>query len=229
VAQRLQELGRFILFGMAITLAVAWSIAALRDPYGAGTHLREYFFLREYVRVQQWQGWGASTCLVVRISRDSSLAPWANRVDSREHAQITVPDWCDLDGSTLEFQEAGVRAEHRAQHATGFPFLAFKAEVVRVGEAALYSGQHHARYGIPTGQRPSIVRGCRQPRLLPVKPIWIGFAANSLLYAGVAYFVVRARFHFVRIRRIDHDQCPSCGYPIPRREHVRCPECGAVS
>jgi len=60
-------------------------------------------------------------------------------------------------------------------------------------------------------------------RTLPWRPLLPGFAANTALYAALAY----APFGFVgwrRARRRSRDRCPSCGYAIT--DLPTCPECG---
>ncbi|MHC4304038.1 MAG: hypothetical protein ACYTFF_19180 [Planctomycetota bacterium] len=66
------------------------------------------------------------------------------------------------------------------------------------------------------------------PRVLPLRPILISFAGNSVAYAAVLWGIVlgpgTAR-RFIRRRR---HLCPACGYPVGKSE--LCTECGrAVS
>jgi len=55
---------------------------------------------------------------------------------------------------------------------------------------------------------------------LPLRPVWPGFAINTLLYAALLWlpFVVR---RWVRVRR---GLCPKCAYPMG--ESAVCSECG---
>ncbi len=65
-------------------------------------------------------------------------------------------------------------------------------------------------------------------RALPIKPIWPGFAINTIFYAvilwALGYAPVKLR-SFVRDRR---GMCPSCGYDLRHVDHAVCPECGAT-
>ncbi len=58
---------------------------------------------------------------------------------------------------------------------------------------------------------------------LPLRPIWPGFAVNTLMYAAIlglipGLFVLR---RFIRVRRC---RCPKCAYPMG--ESAVCSECG---
>ncbi len=55
---------------------------------------------------------------------------------------------------------------------------------------------------------------------LPLRPIWPGFAGNTLFYATLLWlpFVLR------RLIRVQRGLCPACAYP--RGESVVCSECG---
>ena len=65
----------------------------------------------------------------------------------------------------------------------------------------------------------------REPRLIPLRPIWPGFAVNTLVYAVlvvVVWFAVRAGYQY--LTRSRRGLCPKCGYP--RGESAVCSECG---
>ena len=55
---------------------------------------------------------------------------------------------------------------------------------------------------------------------MPLRPIWPGFAINTLFYAAILWlpFVLR------RIIRIRRGLCPACAYPMG--ESAVCSECG---
>jgi hypothetical protein len=63
-----------------------------------------------------------------------------------------------------------------------------------------------------------------EPRL-PLRPIWPGFAINTLLYAGMLWLLFAAPFALRRRRRIKRGLCPKCAYPIGVSDV--CTECGA--
>jgi hypothetical protein len=63
-------------------------------------------------------------------------------------------------------------------------------------------------------------------RVLPLTPIWPGFAINTIFYAAVLWVLFAAPFKVRRWRRIKRGQCASCGYSLHENFSEKCPECG---
>ncbi len=63
-----------------------------------------------------------------------------------------------------------------------------------------------------------------QHRLAPLRPLWSGFAVNTLLYAVVLWLLILGPFALRRFIRIRRGLCPACAYP--RGESDVCSECG---
>jgi len=61
---------------------------------------------------------------------------------------------------------------------------------------------------------------------LPLRPIWPGFAINTLFYAAVLWVLFAGPFALRRMIRRRRGQCQRCAYPIGTNE--RCTECGAA-
>ncbi|UCD76821.1 MAG: hypothetical protein JSV91_07810 [Phycisphaerales bacterium] len=69
-----------------------------------------------------------------------------------------------------------------------------------------------------------------KPRLVPLRPMWPGFAINTLLHALIAWLLIRGPFiarHYSRreIRR-RRGRCLKCGYELRGDYGAGCPECG---
>jgi hypothetical protein len=68
-------------------------------------------------------------------------------------------------------------------------------------------------------------------RVLPLRPIWPGFAINTIFYAAIVWFLffmpgaIRKLTGGVRRKR---GQCAACGYSLRDNVSNTCPECGAV-
>jgi hypothetical protein len=60
--------------------------------------------------------------------------------------------------------------------------------------------------------------------LLPWKPIWPGFAINTLFYATMLWALCAVPLALRRRGRMKRGLCPACGYPIGASE--LCTECG---
>ncbi len=61
-------------------------------------------------------------------------------------------------------------------------------------------------------------------RALPLRPIWPGFAINTVFYAGVLWLLIPGPFAMRRFIRRRRGLCPACGYPAG--ESAVCSECG---
>ncbi len=66
-------------------------------------------------------------------------------------------------------------------------------------------------------------------RLLPLRPIWTGFAINTLFYAALLWPLICGPSALRRHIRRKRGLCVSCGYDLRHAEHDACPECGGVS
>ena len=67
--------------------------------------------------------------------------------------------------------------------------------------------------------------------VLPLKPIWTGFAINTVFYAVIVWggwLLFAAPFVLRRTRRIRRGLCPKCAYDLRGIESKECPECGAA-
>jgi hypothetical protein len=78
---------------------------------------------------------------------------------------------------------------------------------------------------LPVWIDPRPYSGKDQPRTLPLRPIWSGFAINTFFYAAILFlifFVPAATRRMIRRRR---GLCQKCAYPIG--SSAVCTECGA--
>ncbi len=72
----------------------------------------------------------------------------------------------------------------------------------------------------------------RTQRLLPLRPLWPGFAVNAIFYAAILWLAIPGPFALRRLirqrRRQRRGLCPACGYDLRHGEHEACPECGVT-
>src|SRR5436190_4878533 len=61
-------------------------------------------------------------------------------------------------------------------------------------------------------------------RILPLEPIWPGFAINTIFYAAILWLLVAAPFALLHRIRARRGQCPACAYPVGTSNI--CTECG---
>jgi hypothetical protein len=57
-----------------------------------------------------------------------------------------------------------------------------------------------------------------------IRPIWPGFAINTVFYAFILWLLLAAPFALRRRRRIRRGLCPACAYPVG--DSPVCTECG---
>ena len=62
--------------------------------------------------------------------------------------------------------------------------------------------------------------------VIPLGPIWPGFAINTVFYAVVLWLLFAAPVALRRRRRTKRGLCPKCAYPVGT--NARCTECGAA-
>ena len=63
-------------------------------------------------------------------------------------------------------------------------------------------------------------------RLIPLAPIWPGFAVNTVFYAFIVWMLFIVPFVLRRRRRIKRGLCPKCAYPVGTNQV--CTECGTL-
>ncbi|MEE9129392.1 MAG: hypothetical protein V3T84_05190 [Phycisphaerales bacterium] len=64
------------------------------------------------------------------------------------------------------------------------------------------------------------------PKVLPLRPIWLGFAINTVFYAAILWLLTLGPFTARRHIRRKRGLCLKCGYDLRGAEHEACPECG---
>ena len=62
--------------------------------------------------------------------------------------------------------------------------------------------------------------------VLPMMPIWPGFAINTIFYGAILWLLILGPFALRRYIRHKHGCCIKCGYDLRGADHEACPECG---
>lgn len=65
-------------------------------------------------------------------------------------------------------------------------------------------------------------------RPVPIRPIWLGLVANTVLTGAAFFLMFGLSIYFVRNRRRRNMKCWRCGY-VQVSPNTRCSECGAIS
>ncbi len=61
---------------------------------------------------------------------------------------------------------------------------------------------------------------------MPYRPIWPGFAVNTIFYAAALWLLIPGPFAVRRFLRLRRGLCPKCAYPMG--ESAVCTECGGA-
>ncbi len=223
--RRLTKVVLFLLLGAIVNVAVAWTITALPP----------------------WPGWPQRPIVLTEIEWPRPVPQhWpsrANSVQERVFGQSAHIYFADVleetetpDGELWATEQFVTVEEFVINIGTvGWPCLALQWEVwlddvLPRGGAA---GGPHRADGQPVDtwwlggvDLPFEKFGFSQQgwKRLPVRPIWPGFAINTLFYAAVLWLLFPGPFALRRFIRLKRGLCPACAYP--RSESAVCSECG---
>jgi hypothetical protein len=204
----------FLLLGAIVNVAVAWGCVLGFEPY-----------FNHHVPVGNERVLSARECEVVlrrafpdtpinaeetygnTQSRFGWTSAWAS--SPRGDAEIF---WLDVDETIA-----------------GWPMYAFRGQWEEwlgwgpVDQESRYVGA----IAVPEWAKPE--KGNRRLiEFVPIRPIWPGFAINTIFYAAVLWVVFAIPGGVKRLRRRRRGQCIHCGYDLRGQppESDKCPECG---
>ncbi len=200
----------FIGLGAMINLLIAWGCATWTKP-----PLFDAFLTAEYRRAR----WRAEE----RRPRLKDEHLWIRRAYRGSGLHLLIVQQ-DLRGTQIVHL-------HRA----GWPLPSMEGKehnplspnTTRIGESSYSAGLPLPTKG--TLLTPTITRGATTSpyvRVLPLLPVWPGFAINTLVYALAAMIVVGLWWLVRRAIRRMRGRCLSCGYDLRRDLATGCPECG---
>ncbi|MHC5022458.1 MAG: hypothetical protein ACYTGG_00915 [Planctomycetota bacterium] len=146
------------------------------------------------------------------LDPEAMIEPWS-RLDrpSRELVQLAR---ADPDGRHLEY---------RIVHGVGLPCRSMWCQ------AWLAVGPVGAPEPLPVSGfiATSLPRWQKMfQRVLPLRPLWPGFAVNTVFYAAMIWLLIPGPFVLRRVIRCRRGLCPWCAYPVGAS--TVCTECGAV-
>ncbi len=218
--RRLTKLLLFLLLGAIINVAVAWGLSVLL--IGRAELDMEYIEARDGSAFPEPFG-VIRACGIecVYLGFHFELPGWLeSKIDLQARPSL---DWSTLRSGSLKkacrLVDAGVVGEVGA----GWPLkcLGYRVRLLEpdnVDSAVAYD------WGLP------VERGLNDPldlpgKILPLRPIWLGFAINTVLYALILV-VPLAPFTLRRFIRRKRGHCIKCGYDLRATSGGRCPECG---
>ncbi len=256
--RRLFTLAIFLLLGAVVNVAVAWGCALAVDLSKGGEFTFQvgddlfYARLRQRpgaVRALVWRSndtdiphdleWAYSMTQNWKGYVGDAVTLWAADVPRRARAQLQPDTQRGDDGNSPAFPtwipRGHLRKRELSGHdfptpiiydARGWPFVAMRCEVVfPIGGA---QGQEYITGGMRISPRAGALREWLSFRVLPIRPIWPGFAINTGFYAAILWPLICGPFALRRRIRRKRGWCVACGYDLRHADHDGCPECGAT-
>ena len=218
--RRLLIVAVFLLAGAVVNVAVAWGCAILirlMEP-GRGALPRVEASLRERGPDGSWHFWA------IERSKDRSVLLYHSFWDARSEDINCNDVSTELRPDELAPSWAGLRTppdtdyEVRWVHGLGWPVVSMWRDYVLGG----------SRYEVLHGLRVTFLPSDRGlPRAVPLRPIWSGFAVNTLFYATLLWLLICGPFALRRVVRQRRGRCVACGYDLGHADHDACPECGS--
>ena len=218
--RRIFKLLLFLLLGAIINVAVAWGLA--RWFYGSSEVGGPVRRIAEGFSSQQSPCWyffiaeRGGTLWITGVPRpDPDVARRIENPYPKDTSHY-LPTW-----SALREQPLTAEVNYRLQEeARGWPMLALRSQ------RRYWSDQRApaiVKGGLDLGGVP-IGRGPPHYMALPLRPLWPGFAINTIFYATIVWLLFAVPGRLRRWRRIKRGLCPACGYPIGFSDV--CTECG---
>jgi hypothetical protein len=203
----------FLLLGAIVNVAVAWGCALIVDPEATDR-------IERGVNISGKTHWEVFRQRSFGTERVTSLLFLREIAASTATADQILPRWCQSEALGAREQMLPFPpSSGPIFQARGWPFVAISQRFVRSQSDRSTSSSIDLAF-------PDFAGNPRSPRLLPLRPIWPGFAINTLFYAGMLWLLFAAPFALRRRRRIRRGLCPACAYPVGDSEV--CTECGTA-
>ncbi|MCI0674411.1 MAG: hypothetical protein L0Y42_01395 [Phycisphaerales bacterium] len=215
----IEKVTLFLFLGAIINIAVAWALAMLVDV--TFTPMRQVNDGTQFAT--SWRRMGAERWTLQYV-------PNTGHTFDEPPIDYYKPAWCTADSLAqpswdVSRHPALDQCDMVAFDARGWPCLALQGQVgstiVRTVNAGTTDDAAAIRLNRPA---PLLFFWVRDIRFLPTRPVWPGFAINTLFYAAILSLLFAAPGFVRRRRRIKRGLCPACAYPIGASE--TCTECG---
>jgi len=215
-----------LLAGAMINVGVAWwlgwrvtyqsaSIQQSNVPIEPGEFVPQEFPGEERgpagLYLSRTRQFGADHVVLERVSWTLRWGDWP-----KVSLEVLWPHWGPLAGREPRevYESMTIPIGHMAR---GWPMLSMWC--------AFEQGTHGpVRGGIHLGHKQTPDTFIVTDLVLPLRPIWTGFAVNSLLYASLAWMIITLPLAWRRGRRIRRGLCAACAYPVG--SSPVCTECG---
>ncbi len=222
----------WLLLGAIVNVAVAWGLSLCLNPlvetlsHSQGSSWRQSIENRSGIWVvwanrRRGSEWVLSSPRRSIASLDSS--------DAGPTPASLLPKWAAASLTpqrAVAFNDPAFSSLYRTAHATGWPMLSLGG-IYRGENGDDPEGMSAMIIGsTPWSVGPAVSGQNTVPRALLLRPLWPGFAVNTVFYAAILWLLFAAPFALRRWRRIERGLCPRCAYDLRGSDESACPECG---
>jgi hypothetical protein len=219
----------FVLLGAVVNVAAAWGCALFINPVWPPLKPPTKMGMR-HVDDSAWEG---------RHERQTGTATFFSGFNrnnrAAEHGEDPnsfLPRSTIFRGPSEEFQRGRFWQDLRCVTAYGWPTLSLWHLQFHFNDHGDNKSSHGGIAILsltwPTYEgvhmTPTTI-----PRVLPLVPLWPGFAINTIFYATLLWMLWATPFALRRCIRVKRGLCPKCGYNrtgLPPSADHPCPECG---
>src|SRR5262245_59506918 len=210
----------FLLLGAILNVAVALSLAFVRPPHWASqphqlsrssarmrspTDQEASELEAVGIRLQKSKNYGFR---YIFVARPSERLGWTETPIFR--SEVNRPETHVPPRTVNEYFQVATIAD------SGWPLRSFHEFQICFVRAAPHA--------TPSAKVIEVVEPSNDSRLIPLHPVWPGFAFNTLFYAAFLWLLFAIPFAVRRRRQAKRGLCPDCGYPIGTSP--MCTECG---
>lgn len=219
----------FVLLGAVVNVVVAWGFALIDH---------ELDFLGSYKDVNSglWHKWGLIESICLDVPGEVRLVQlpkrwhgtgiadrWWEGPNWEVQRNSHIPAWSMFrlgEPLVLLNEQGGHSNIDYTERATGWPFLALRYTLIEKYIGPPHRMQTDSSDGLLV--IPWSIGKCR--RDLPFRPIWVGFAINSIVFGSLLCLLTVGPLMLRRDWRRRRNRCPHCGYTVGTSPN--CTECG---
>jgi hypothetical protein len=207
-----------LLVGAIINIAVAWSCSLAADPHGPATFVSSMQVQSSTIVKTRRCSFGCETTIFER-TRVGGAGPRTQR--------SALPFTVDRKRWTIEQSGWPMYCLSGGRRVIDIPSDEADAPAATAQkQSASAMTESRSRFAVPVQPGQSARGDPWAFRMLPMKPLWLGFCVNTLAFAGVIYILLAIPAAVSRRRRIKRGLCPNCAYPIGDSDV--CTECGVA-
>jgi hypothetical protein len=184
--------------------------------------------------------WACASCALLH-SRDPAPSEWTSEmmrahIDWAKAYNVSSYHHWERSGLGCQIEIVGVTKKsdpadelHQVrEYRAGFPLYSLNGRRVEQGTAMMTVGLWCLQEGVVKAQRPMWHGNRPERRAVPLRPLWPGFAINTIFYAAIVWMLCAVPGAVRRRVRIKRGQCASCGYSLRDITSEKCPECGVA-